>query len=310
MEKALKVLSLFDGCGCGKLALEKVGFKNIIYQASEVKKSAIKVSKFNHPDIIQVGDVTKINGYDYDIDLLIGGSPCQGFSSSGKGLNFEDVRSKLFFEFCRILIELRSNNPDVLFMLENVSMKQEWLDVISDNLGVKPIRINSSLVSAQNRVRYYWTNIPGVSQPSDLNINLSDILESTDKENPGAIRGRYINKATILGRRINERGVREDNNKNIPITQCLEVRATNRNKSNCLTTVSKDNVLTDLPIGRHIDAFNLKDHFRYYSPVELCRLQNLPDDYFPEDTAYSTVVDLTGNGWNINTVSHIFSFIK
>jgi DNA (cytosine-5)-methyltransferase 3A len=173
-------------------------------------------------------------------------------------------------------------------------------------LGVEPIEINSSLVSAQNRVRLYWTNIPNIQQPEDRGIGLTDILEDDDKINPGAIRGRQLNKATILGRRLNEEGKREDYNMKIPITQCLEVRATNTNKSNCLTTVAKDNVLTTMPIGRHPDAFNKKLPFRYYTSKEYCRLQTVPDDYFDGVASENQIRKMIGNGWTVDVIAHIF----
>ena len=303
----VNVLSLFDGMSCGQLALKRANIKVGKYFASEIDKHAIKVAMHNFPNTIQVGDVTQIKGEDLPkIDLLIGGSPCQGFSFSGKQLNFEDPRSKLFFEFVRILKE---TNPKY-FLLENVKMKKEYQDVISSHLGVQPIEINSSLVSAQNRVRLYWTNIPGVCQPEDRNIGLSDILESDSENNPAAIRGRQLNKATILGRRLNEEGKRDDYNKNIPIVQCLEVRASNTNKSNCLTTVAKDNVLTTMPIGRHINAFTDKLPFRYYTIKEYCRLQTVPDDYFNGVASDNQIRKMIGNGWTVDVIAHIFSFIK
>jgi site-specific DNA-cytosine methylase len=184
-------------------------------------------------------------------------------------------------------------------------MKKEYQDVISRYMGVEPIEINSALVSAQNRVRLYWTNIPGITQPADKGISLEDILEDTTWTGPGAMRGRRLNKATILGRRLNENGHREDYNKDVPITQCLEVRATNTNKSNCLTTEEKDNVLTPLPIGRHKDAFKNNLPFRYYTVKEYCRLQTLPDDYM-NGVSDSQAKKLIGNAWTVDVVSHIF----
>ena len=234
----MNVLSLFDGMSCGQIALNRANIPYSNYYASEIDKYAIKVTQHNYPETIQLGDVTEIKSSDLpQIDLLIGGSPCQGFSFAGKQLNFEDPRSKLFFEFVRLLKEC---NPKY-WLLENVVMKKEFEQIISEHLGVKPIKINSSLVSAQNRERLYWANFE-ITQPTNKEINLIDILETDDLINPSAIRGRRLNKATILGRRLNERGVRDDYNKDVPITQCLEVRATNTNKSNCLTTVEKDNV--------------------------------------------------------------------
>lgn len=175
------VLSLFDGISCGKVAFERAGIKIDKYYASEIDPYAIKVSKKNHPDIIHLGDVTKWREWDIPwekIDILIGGSPCQGFSTAGKRLNFEDPRSKLFFEYADILNHIKKLNPNVKFLLENVKMKKECQDIISSYLGVEPIEINSALVSAQQRKRLYWTNIEGASQPEDRGILLKDILES------------------------------------------------------------------------------------------------------------------------------------
>jgi DNA (cytosine-5)-methyltransferase 3A len=231
----MNVLSLFDGMSCGQIALNRIGVTNYKYYASEIDKHAIKLTQHNFPNTIQVGSVTELKGSALPkIDLLIGGSPCQGFSFSGKQLNFDDPRSKLFFEFVRLIEE---TNPKY-WLLENVVMKKEYQDVITQYLGVEPIKINSSLVSAQNRERLYWTNIPNVTQPKDKGILLSDILEDDKMIHPSAIRGRRLNKATILGRRLNKDGKRDDYNTDIPITQCLEVRASNRDKSNCLTTVA------------------------------------------------------------------------
>ena len=302
-KKIGNVLSLFDGMSCGQIALNKLGIQYENFYSSEIDKHAMKVTQHNFPNTIQIGDVTQLKGENLPkIDLLIGGSPCQGFSFSGKGLNFEDPRSKLFFEFVRLIKETKPR----YFLLENVKMKKEYEQVITEYLGVEPIEINSSLVSAQNRVRLYWTNIPNIQQPEDRGIGLADILEDDDKINPGAIRGRQLNKATILGRRLNEEGKREDYNMKIPITQCLEVRATNTNKSNCLTTVAKDNVLTTMPIGRHPDAFNKKLPFRYYTSKEYCRLQTVPDDYFDGVASENQIRKMIGNGWTVDVIAHIF----
>lgn len=171
----LNVLSLFDGMSCGQLALQRAGIGVNQYFASEIDPYAIKVTQANWPNTVQLGDVTKVNATNLPkIDLLIGGSPCQGFSFAGKQLNFDDPRSALFFEFVRLLKECKP----AYFLLENVKMKKQYQDVISEHLGVEPIFINSALVSAQNRQRLYWTNIIGVEQPADKGIILADILES------------------------------------------------------------------------------------------------------------------------------------
>jgi len=175
----MNVLSLFDGMSCGQIALNKLGIKVDNYFACEIDKFAIKVTQKNFPNTVQLGSVTDLHGVDMvlpKLGLIIGGSPCQGFSFAGKQLNFEDPRSMLFFEFVRILEEARQLNPDVLFMLENVRMKKEYQDVISKYLGVQPIEINSALVSAQNRKRLFWTNIPNITQPEDKGILLRDII--------------------------------------------------------------------------------------------------------------------------------------
>jgi len=167
-------LSLFDGISCGQEALKRAGISTRIFLASEIEKYPKMITRKNHPLTVQLGDVTKVVADDLPhVNLLMGGSPCQGFSFAGKQLNFDDPRSALFFEFVRLLEECK---PDY-FLLENVMMKQEYQDIISEHLGVKPIKICSSLLSAQSRKRLYWTNIPGVSQPQDKGILLKDVLE-------------------------------------------------------------------------------------------------------------------------------------
>lgn len=177
----MNVLSLFDGISCGQLALEKAGVKVDNYFASEIDDYSIEITKQNYPKTKHLGDVIKVNGNVLPkIDLLIGGSPCQGFSFAGKQLNFNDPRSKLFFEFHRLLIGLKPK----YFLLENVKMKEESLSVITELLGVKPVLINSSLVSAQNRLRYYWTNLP-IPSIEDRGIFLENIIDKNlpfDKE--------------------------------------------------------------------------------------------------------------------------------
>lgn len=296
------VLSLFDGMSCGQIALNRAGISYGKYYASEIDKHAIKVTQHNYPNTIQLGSVTEIKGTDLpQIDLLIGGSPCQGFSFSGKQLNFDDPRSKLFFEFVRLIKECKPK----YWILENVVMKKEFEQVITEHLGVEPIKINSALVTAQNRERLYWANFP-IEQPSDKGIKLIDILEDTEMISPSAIRGRRLNKATILVRRLNDKSKREDYNKKIPITQYLEVRATNRDKSNCLTTVAKDNVLTTMPIGRHPDAFKNNLPFRYYTIKEYCRLQTVPENYFDGVATENQIRKMIGNGWTVDVIAHIF----
>jgi DNA-cytosine methyltransferase len=173
----MKVLSLFDGMSCGQLALYELGLSVDTYYASEVDKYAIEIAQKNFPNTKQIGDVRTVKAADLpQIDLLMGGSPCQGFSFAGRQLNFDDPRSALFFEFVRLLRECKPK----YFLLENVRMKKEYQDVITEHLGVEPIMINSSLVSAQNRVRLYWTNIPNIEQPQERGIVLADILDNSE----------------------------------------------------------------------------------------------------------------------------------
>ena len=189
----MNVLSLFDGMSCGRIALERLGIKVDNYYSSEIDKYAIQVSEANYSDIIQVGDITELDLSTLPkIDLIMGGSPCQGFSFAGKQLAFDDPRSALFFEFVRCVKELEPK----YFLLENVRMKKEYLDVISEYMGVEPIMINSALVSAQNRVRYYWTNIPGVEQPEQRGIVLRDILETKEVEGLSDKAIDYMNRSS------------------------------------------------------------------------------------------------------------------
>ena len=202
----MNVLSLFDGMSCGRIALERLGIPVDNYYASEIDKYAIQVSQANYPDIIQVGDVTELDTSTLPkIDLIMGGSPCQGFSFAGKQLAFDDPRSALFFEFVRCVEELKPK----YFLLENVRMKKEYLDVISEYMGVEPIMINSALVSAQNRVRFYWTNIPGIEQPEQRGIVLRDILETQTNEKP------------VKDTERNQRHYRNDDEKSLCMTATM-----------------------------------------------------------------------------------------
>ena len=200
-EIEMNVLSLFDGMSCGQIALNRIGIKPAKYYAAELDKHAITVTQANYPETIQMGDVTQWKEWDIDwgsIDLLIGGSPCQGFSFAGKQLAFDDPRSKLFFVYVDILNHIKKHNHDVKFMLENVKMKREHLDVISEHLGVQPVFINSALVSAQNRQRYYWANWT-FGQPGDKGILLAGILESgaVDRDKSYCIDANYFKGGSL-----------------------------------------------------------------------------------------------------------------
>ena len=202
----MKVLSMFDGMSCGQIALKRLGIPVKTYYASEIDKYAIEVCKNNFPNTIHVGDITKLDPKDFmDVDLMLAGSPCQGFSFAGKQLAFDDPRSALFFEFIRLLKAIKPK----YFLLENVMMQREFLDVITQQVSdiypehkepgelfggiIKPILLNSSLVSAQSRQRYYWTNIKGIREPKDMGIVLKDILEDNQEfgEAPNYLNGMF-----------------------------------------------------------------------------------------------------------------------
>jgi site-specific DNA-cytosine methylase len=285
----MNVLSLFDGMSCGQIALNRAGISYQNYFASEIDKHAIKVTQHNYPKTKQLGSVTGIHAHALPkIDLLIGGSPCQGFSSAGKGLNFEDPRSALFFEYVRLLDECKP----IYFLLENVNMRQEWQDVISSFLGVAPVFINSRLVSAQDRKRLYWTNIPDILQPEDKGILFEHIRETESGYS-----------AAMRGRRINERGVRDDYNKSIPIRQYIECRMDG--KTNCLTTVGKDIVVSEEFKPR---SYYKETGYRYLTRREMERLQTVPDGY-TDTVSVSQANRMLGNGWTVDMISHLFNSI-
>jgi len=300
-EAKLNVLSCFDGMSCLQIALDKLGIPVNKYFASEIDKYAMQVTQANYPNTIQVGNVEFVTKemLNNKINLLAGGSPCQGFSFAGKQLNFEDPRSKLFFEFVRLKNELKPK----YFLLENVRMKKENQDVISKYLGVQPIMINSNLVSAQNRVRFYWTNIPNLTLPADKNILLKDVLEN-ENEIVGARRGRYL----VDGIRQDGKMLTAGKTK-----QYLEIR--NDEKSNCLTTVQKDNIVIRdkskcIRFGgrgsydRHEWDSVDKNHTRKLTILECERLQTLPDNY-TKHVSNSQRYKMIGNGWTVDVIAHI-----
>lgn len=269
------------------IALERAGISVNTYYASEIEPKAIKVSQKNYPNIIQLGDVTKWREWNIDwssIDLLVGGSPCQGFSSSGKGLNFDDPRSKLFFEYVDVLNHIRKFNSNIKFLLENVKMKDEWSAVISEYLKVDYQEINSKYFSAQNRVRRYWTNFK-IPPYEDKGILLKDIVEDN-----------YIHSAAKRTRPL----ANENKRKSL----CLEVNGIN--KAMCLVTVNLNNLLTPLPKGRYIDC-NINDYpCRVMTPREMERLQTVPEGYVGNITS-NQAAKLLGNCWNVDTIVHIFN---
>ena len=279
----MNVLSLFDGMSAGMIALERAGIKVNNYYASEIDKHAIKVSKSNYPNIIQLGDVTSVDVSTLPkIDLLIGGSPCQGFSMVGKQLAFDDPRSKLYFEYERILKELQVINPNIKFLLENVKMKQEFKDVITSRLGVEPIAINSNLVSAQNRYRLYWTNIEGITQPQDKNIVLDDIIDNS------------------LTLKSPKNTLRCSNGLVVKYLDPYNKREICSKSTSLRTNVNNGNMW--VLNGDGVDYRNLT-----LSECEV--LQTVPIGY-TRHASEAQSKKMLGNGWTVDVIAHIFQGLK
>jgi len=299
----MKVLSLFDGISCARVALERAGIPVEAYYASEIDKYAIQVSQKNYPKILHIGSVTDIDGHMFNtigdgIDLLIGGSPCQDLSIAKrdrKGLDGE--RSGLFWEYVRILREVKPK----YFILENVaSMPKEAKDLISETLGVQPIMINAALVSAQQRKRLFWTNIPNVILPEDRGILLKDILESgdTDRLKSYCIDANYWKGASL--EHYLTKGVRQlvFSSKNRRTT--VKILG---DKSETLTASYRGTPDGDGRMGVIIDG-----KVRKLTPIECERLQGLPDNYtalISNTQRYKCL----GNAFNVDVVAHILSFI-
>lgn len=316
----MRVLSLFDGISCGQLALNRVGITPDFYFASEIEKASIKVTQENFPNTIQIGDVTKVKFEDGmlfweggsafvgEIDLLLAGSPCQGFSVAGKGLAFDDPRSALYFEFERLLKEI---NPK-FWLLENVKMKVEHRDTISSRLGVQPISINSSLVSAQNRFRWYWTNISGIALPEDKNICLQDILEEEVEE-------KYFIKAGRLSW-LQKFGEVKEKQGYVAFNPKKAKTLTVRPEPSWNTTY-----IVQWPHGSNKGGFRALDGkcpsmttsswehnnllltngmVRKLTPVECERLQTVPDNY-TNCLSDSQRYKVLGNGWTVDVICHI-----
>jgi len=350
-KKGINVLSMFNGMNCGRIALERAGILVNKYHSAETDKFANIITQKNYPDTIQLGDVCGVVAKDLPkVDLLLAGSPCQGFSFAGKQLAFDDPRSALFFEFIRLLRELKPK----YFLLENVRMKQEYIDVITEEVSflypaggiyqeatffdlahrgclqhrkeIVPVLINSSLVSAQNRQRLYWTNIPNVTQPEDKGIILKDVLE--DYTDDVYLAGEKLQKNYKGGSQLNPNYKSQANtihdvnkksgticagthgyangyvtgawrgryNKDGSTTQKLELRRDD--KTNSLTTVQKDNVVVDQEMN-----------WRKLTPLECERLQTVPDNY-TTGVSDTQRYKMLGNGWTVDVISHILSNIK
>jgi len=271
----MNILSLFDGMSCGQIALNRAGIKYDKYFASEIDTYAKKVSISNYPNTIQVGDITKLSGSDLPkIDLLIGGSPCQSFSRAGNGTGF-DGESKLFWEYVRVLKEV---NP-TYFLLENVIMKKEWQDIISKELGVEPIEISSEKFLPQSRKRLYWTNIPGVMQPDQMEYNINDFIDTEDGFPSSCNTSRIFKKRNIFN--------------TLTATYWKGIRGAGR------PTVSiREGFLDDD-----------RDAHRMLKPNECERIQGVPMNY-TSCVSKTQRYKMLGNGWTVDVIAYIFSFLN
>lgn len=288
----MNILSLFDGISCCRVALERANIQVDKYYASEIDKYAIQVAQHNYPDTIQLGDINNWRNWKIDwasIDLVAGGSPCQGFSNAGKGLNFDDPRSALFFVFVDILNHIRNVNPNVKFLLENVKMKKEWLDIISKWLNVEPVEINSSLVSAQNRPRVYWTNIDVWKLPDNKGIKIKDIVENADVENVYNEFKEFTNFYTV--------------------PRAKDGKLINGSYNRIWKTNTHCGALSVCNIPRiGCNVFG-KIYCRKITVTEAEKLQTLPLGYtscIKESERFKCI----GNGWTVDVIAHIFSFLK
>jgi site-specific DNA-cytosine methylase len=282
----MNVLSLFNGMNTGRQALENVGIKVNKYYSSEIKPYAIELTQYHFPDTIQVGDVTKWREWDIDwssIDLVLSGSPCQDLSAAGKRAGLNGSKSSLFFEFVDILNHIKSLNPNVLFLQENVGSASKLdVGIMSRCLGVYPVRINSSLVTAQLRDRYYWTNIrtkknmfdfeTDIPQPKDKGIILKDILTSG-----------YA-----------------DRNKGLCL---LEGYYSKKPKKDYLKYMNR------YLMGMMQIVYESECDVRLLNQTEMERYQGFPDGY-TKTLSVNKAASLLGDGWTLPVIEHIFRFIK
>ena len=287
----MNVLSLFDGISCGQVAINRLGIKYSNYFASEIDEYAMEVTQANYPKTQQVGDITKINTEDLPkIDLLIGGSPCQSFSISGDRTGF-DGSSKLFFEYVRVLKEVKPT----YFLLENVEMLKEWEDIITEAVGVEPIHIDSGKLTAQRRPRVYWCNF-NVEQPKDKGLVFRDIYQKDALafELSDTLKNRFRQTAD------------DDGSKLIIGTTALEGKIGQRDRVYGLNNKIPTLTATDYKQPKQVLVDGL---LRKVTPIEFERLQGLPDNY-TECLSNTQRYKTTGNGWTVDVIAHIFSFLS
>ncbi len=285
-KNGLVVVSLFDGISCGQLALKRVNINVQKYYAFEIDKYAIQITQKNFPNTIQMGSVINADFKQFKgkVDLLIGGSPCQNLSIAGNRKGLKGNESKLFFEYLRALKEIK---PKYFLLENNASMSKENQDIISQYMGCEPILINSALVSAQTRKRLYWTNIPNVQQPKDLNIYLKDIVQPIKEKESFNCTDRL--KAKEIGTLSHKKGwgsVRTLNQKSHTLTCSQSI------SNSGATTIKYNDNLYFIP-----------------TPIECERLQTLPDNY-TSGVSKTQQYKMIGNGWTVEVIAHIFKNIR
>ena len=316
----MNVISLFNGMNTGRQALENVGIKVDKYYSSEIKPYAIELTQHHFPDTIQVGDVTKWREWDIDwksIDLILSGSPCQDLSAAGKRAGINGKKSSLFFVFVDILNHIKSLNPNVLFLQENVGSAAKLdVGIMSRALGVYPVRINSSLVTAQLRDRYYWSNIrtketmfdvvTDIPQPKDKGIMFKDIITGGTVERVKALALLESESRAVKGQEsIKKRAAKEFINMVYVDTDkhsCLNTGSGNESKNQ--KSLKHRNETTGMITLIHKDGI-----VRTVNKVEMCRLQGFPDNYCDILTT-AKAGSLLGDGWTLPIIEHIFTFIK
>lgn len=282
----ITVLSLFDGISCGMVALERAGIEIDKYIAYEIEHNAIEISKKNYPQITRGGDVTQedFTRYKGKIDILIGGSPCQNLCSCGNKQGLEGEESKLFFDYVRAMYETETK----WFLLENnATMTKENQDIITEIMGVEPIYINSNLLTAQDRKRLYWTNIPGIEQPKDKGLYLRDIVQPQEEKREYECYTRMAAKkeGTLAHKKA---------------------------WSQIRTLDQKSRALTTSQAISNSGATNVKySDTEYYilTPIECERLQTLPDNY-TEGVSNTQRYKAVGNGWTVDVIAHMFRYLK
>tara|TARA_X000001382_G_scaffold108473_1_gene84346 strand:+ start:1247 stop:2182 length:936 start_codon:yes stop_codon:yes gene_type:complete len=306
--RMINVLSLFDGMSCGQIALEKAGIQVDKYYAAEIDKYAIKVAKANYPDMIHLGDVREVKADSLpQIDLLIGGSPCQGFSFAGKQLNFDDPRSKLFWEYVRLLKDLKPK----YFLLENVKMKKESMDVITEALGVEPIFINSNLVSAQNRQRYYWTNIPMDKLPDDKGIVLADILEDghVDRDKSHCIDANYFKGGNLKSYFEKHRRQLVFSDDGMCHVGDADLKGHDYNRRVYHPDGKGPSLCASSGGNLEPKTYIKPNSWRKLTPLECERLQTVPEGYTAH-VSNTQRYKMLGNGWTVDVIKHIFEGVK